>query len=204
MNTWMKISRQFGKPSGILGGVAGFIMSHRSSNIQRNKWGISLLNLRPNDNVLEIGFGPGIAIKMMSEKIDTGSIYGIDHSELMLRNATDRNIEAINSGKVKLFLGSVGELPKFDRPIDKILDINSFQFWQNLGEQLISLKNKMALNGTIALVHQPRKPGSTSEDSELSANNFADILKSAGFKNIRTEKLMLKPVPAICVLGYNC
>ena len=69
MNIWKKISRQFGKPSGFFGKLAGFIMSHRSSNIERIKWGISLLNIQPTDIILEIGFGPGLAINMMSKKL---------------------------------------------------------------------------------------------------------------------------------------
>ncbi len=35
---------QFGKPSGLLGKLAGFIMSHRQSNIERIEWAISLLD----------------------------------------------------------------------------------------------------------------------------------------------------------------
>jgi hypothetical protein len=41
-------------------------MAHRPSNAQRNRWVVSLLDVQPTDRVLEIGFGPGIAIQELS------------------------------------------------------------------------------------------------------------------------------------------
>ncbi len=41
MGLWGKIVGQFGKPSGFLGSIVGFIMAKRSSNIERNEWGIT-------------------------------------------------------------------------------------------------------------------------------------------------------------------
>jgi hypothetical protein len=52
---------QFGRPRGILGRVAGYVMANRPSNIERNDWVLSLLDIRASDRILEIGFGPGIA-----------------------------------------------------------------------------------------------------------------------------------------------
>ena len=67
MKIWKFVVSQFGKPEGLFGKLAGFIMSTRPSNIERSDWGISLLDIQSTDNVLEIGFGPGIAIQKMSE-----------------------------------------------------------------------------------------------------------------------------------------
>ena len=75
MSLWEKIAEQFGKPSGFLGSIAGFIMAKRSSNIERNEWGISLLNIQPSDHVLEIGFGSGVGIQKMSDLITDGIIH---------------------------------------------------------------------------------------------------------------------------------
>jgi len=54
-----KVVAQFARPTGFWGNIAGFIMGHRPSNLERNAWAISLLNLQPSHRVLEIGFGPG-------------------------------------------------------------------------------------------------------------------------------------------------
>ncbi len=56
------IVRQFGKPSGALGVVAGLVMRLRASNRLRNARTVDLLEIRPEDRVLEVGFGPGLAV----------------------------------------------------------------------------------------------------------------------------------------------
>ncbi len=203
MSLWEKITEQFGKPSGILGSFAGYIMATRSSNIERNEWGISLLNIQPSDHILEIGFGPGVAIQKMCNSVTDGIIYGIDHSELMVKKASDRNRNAISSGKVKLILASVSELPPFDHPIDKVIDINTFQFWNDPVNSLQKIKRMMKPHGIIAIVHQPRKPGATDQDSIDAGDQFSENLEKAQFKNIRIEKKLMKPVSTVCVLGTN-
>jgi len=203
MSLWEKIAEQFGQPSGFLGSIAGLIMAKRASNIARNEWGISLLHIHPSDHVLEIGFGPGVAIQKMSELITDGRIYGIDHSALMVKKASERNKHAIGSGKVTLMLASVAELPSFDHPIDKVIDTNSFQFWNDPVHALQDIKRRMAHHGIIAIVHQPRKPGATDQDATEAGEQFSTYLEKAHFQNIRIEKKMMKPVSTVCVLGTN-
>ena len=43
-------------PRGAAGSVTGWVFAHRPSNRQRNRWVVSLLDVQPADQVLEIGF----------------------------------------------------------------------------------------------------------------------------------------------------
>jgi protein-L-isoaspartate O-methyltransferase len=69
--------------------------------------------------------------------------------------------------------------------------------------ELKEIKNNMKHNGIIAIVHQPRKPGATEQDSTEAGDQFSKYLEKAQFKNIRIEKKMMKPVSTLCVLGAN-
>ena len=51
-----KVVAQFAHPAGIWGNIAGFIMANRRSNLERNAWAISLLQLQPSDRVMESTF----------------------------------------------------------------------------------------------------------------------------------------------------
>jgi hypothetical protein len=102
---------------------------------------------------------------------------------------------------MKLFLGSISNLPKFTKKIDKVLDVNSFQFWSDPLNSLIDVRKCMNKGGTIAVVHQPRKPGSTALDAMEAGNKISSLLKEAGFKNIVIHKKNMKPVATICVMG---
>ena len=48
---------------GLLGQLAGQVMANRSSNIERNRWMLELMRLKPRDRILEIGYGPGLALE---------------------------------------------------------------------------------------------------------------------------------------------
>lgn len=196
-----KVVAQFARPTGFWGNITGFIMAHRPSNLERNEWAISLLNLQPSDRILEIGFGPGVAIKKMSEIVTDGLIWGIDHSDVMFRQAWNRNRRAISAGRVRLSLTSVSQLPSFDGPFDKILDVNGFQFWNNKIDVLKRLGEQLRPGGIIALVHQPRNVGATEDDATEAGERFMRYLDAAEFKDIKVERKMMKPVSTVCVLG---
>ena len=198
-----KVVAQFARPTGFLGNIAGFIMAHRPSNLERNEWAISLLNLQPSDRVLEIGFGPGVTIQKMSEIVLDGVIWGIDHSEVMFRQASKRNQRALEAGRVRLVLTSVSQLPSNDCPFDKILAVNNFQFWENKTDVLGRLREQLHTGGIIALVHQPRIPGATDLDVTKAGERFAHYLETAGFKDIKVERKMMKPVSTVYVQGRN-
>jgi precorrin-6B methylase 2 len=90
--------------------VTGWVFAHRPSNRQRNRWAVSLLGVRPADQVLEIGFGPGLAVAELA-RAGAGHVYGIDHSDVMLRQASKRNAAAVRTGRVTLVNASADLLP---------------------------------------------------------------------------------------------
>lgn len=203
MTVWGKVSAQFGRPTGIQGAFAGLIMANRGSNRERMQWSLSILNLRPADRVLEIGFGPGVAIREMARIVTEGIIIGIDHSDVMVRQASRRNREPLNEGRVRLHRCAVSDMPQFELPIDKVLDINSFQFWPSPAEDLRTLRSIMAPGGRIVLVHQPRKPGSTDRETDRAGERVADYLTKTGFSEISVQRKEMKPVSCVCVTGRN-
>jgi SAM-dependent methyltransferase len=198
------IVAQFGRPRGVAGGIAGWVMAHRPSNRQRNSWVVSLLDVQPTDRVLEVGFGPGLAIAQLSRRVgDSGHVYGIDRSEVMLRQATRRNAAAIRAGRVTLTRASVDQLPPaLGDPFDAILAVNSLGFWPVPTERLQELRRRLTPGGRIAVASQPRCPGATTSTSLNAAREIEDLLRGAGFTQTRTETLDLDP-PVVCVLAVN-
>jgi ubiquinone/menaquinone biosynthesis C-methylase UbiE len=198
-----RLMLQFGMPEGILGRIAGFIMAHRSSNIERIKWAIAELDARAADCVLEIGFGPGIGIRLLSDRIIEGKVYGIDHSPLMARKAKSRNKIAVDSGRVELIVTSSSQLPSFDRRIDKALDINTFQFWDEPMRALRQLRAALKPGGIIAIVHEPRERGATDRDTIEAGRRISETLEASGFEEVRQKLRRMKPVSTVCVIGKN-
>ncbi len=176
------IAAQFRKPSGLLGRVGGFIMRVRPSNRERNMRTVDLLCIRPEDRVLEVGFGPGLAVRRAAELATRGKIVGIDHSPLMLRQALRRNAGAVHAGRVELVLGSAERLPSFPFHFSKVFAVNVFAFWRDPAAVLQGFRGVMEPGGTIALTFQPRRRGATAEDTRRGAERMAAsvwVLRSA-------------------------
>jgi ubiquinone/menaquinone biosynthesis C-methylase UbiE len=195
------IVQQFGKPSGPLGVLVGLVMRVRPSNRLRNSRTVDLLDIQPRERILEVGFGPGLAVARAAELATAGKVVGIDHSELMLRQARRRNAKAISAGRVELLLGSANALPPFDGRFDKVMAVNVYMFWEDPVSVLSALRQVMNPGGVIALTLQPRRRGATADDTRAAAERMSASLQAAGFGEVRAEILEMEPVAAACVLG---
>jgi SAM-dependent methyltransferase len=189
-------------PRGAAGRVTAWEMAHRPSNRQRSGWVVSLLGVQPADQVLEIGFGPGLAVAELV-RAGAGHVYGIDHSGVMLRQASRRNAAAIRAGRVTLITASVDQLPAaLDGPFDAILAVNSLGFWPAPAGRLAELRRRLVPGGRIAIASQPRCPGATADTSRDAAREIEGLLAEAGFTHLSTQALPLSP-PVACVLAAS-
>ncbi|HEY4857560.1 MAG TPA: class I SAM-dependent methyltransferase, partial [Xanthobacteraceae bacterium] len=68
------LMRAFGRPQGLLGRLGGFIMAW--TNVDAGEWACDLLEVRPTDSVLEVGFGPGVIIQHLSNLATAGHVTG--------------------------------------------------------------------------------------------------------------------------------
>jgi ubiquinone/menaquinone biosynthesis C-methylase UbiE len=194
---------QFGRPTGLLGGLVGRIMVRTASNRERIEWTISLLDVKPTDRILEIGFGPGVSIEMLSEVASRGLVVGVDHSDVMVRQAGVRNAAAVREGRVEFHVGSVPHLPKLAGSFDKILTINSIHFWNDPVACLAELRRLLKPGGVIAVTLQPRSRGATEADARQNGEEVARYLERAGFSQVRLEIRQMSPVAAACALAIN-
>jgi SAM-dependent methyltransferase len=193
---------QFGQPTGFAGRIAGWVMAYRFSNRRRNVWTVSLLYVQRDDRVLEIGFGPGIAICELARLAPDGYVCGLDHSKVMWRQAARRNADGIRRGRVELMLGDVARVPAFAPPFDKILAVNAVQFWEEPVEPLGELRRVLRSGGRLAIAFQPRGPGTSDQAARTRGQKIATALRDAGFSQVRVETLKLKPA-VVCALGVN-
>lgn len=195
--------KQFGRPTGVLGHLAGLVMTVRSSNRERNRWTVDQLDIQPTDHVLEIGFGPGLAIGHAARRATGGSVVGIEHSEVMLRQATWRHRKAVADGRIALQLGDV-DSPALDHLVfTKVMAVNVFMFWPDPVEVLNRLARRLAPGATVALTVQPRGAEASGADTAAAGKRMTEAFHTAGYVNVESRSLSLRPVDAVCVLGHR-
>lgn len=195
------IASQFERPRGLLGQMTGWIMVHRRSNRDRNRWTVDLLDIQPNDHVLELGCGPGLALEGCLARTTGGLVIGLDHSETMLQQAAARNRAALLVGRLQLRQGSAETLVRSSERFDKIFSVNVVQFLDDRPSLFAALYNHLRPNGLVATTYMPRGENPSRAKAWQLAENVRQNMETAGFIRIRVEELPLQPVPALCVIG---
>ena len=183
------LMQMFGRPKGILGRLGGIILARTKRDF--TQWVIPLLEVQPDSKVLEVGFGPGVAIQILAAIASTGSVAGVDYSQEMVEQATTRNAKAIAAGIVQLHYGSVEKLPFADDTFDKALAINSMQVWSDAIVGLREIRRVMAGGGKIAL-------GFTSAAGQSSIG-VTELLTAAGF----IDAHLVETEQGFCVLAIK-
>ncbi|MGH1490950.1 MAG: class I SAM-dependent methyltransferase [Acidimicrobiales bacterium] len=194
------LTSQFARPRGPLGVMAGRIMSQRGSNVDRNFWMLDLLGFQPDDRVLEIGPGPGVALAAVAERVTLGELVAIDHSPIMLRQTAKRTAEAVAQGRVTLIEGDAGLLPANLGRFDRIYAMNVWQFWDDQEAVIDSLTQRLNVGGKLALGYQPRHRGATAADADAGRRCLVDQFAAGGLSDVADHMLDLEP-PVTCVIG---
>lgn len=141
---------------GPVGTLAARIMAraNRAAEVEA----IARLAPSPADTVLVIGFGPGVGVALLAERLESGKVTGVDPSAAMVRAATRANRAAVASGKVTLHPARADAVPAADGAFDGAVAVNSLQLCEPLaatgrelarvlkpGARLVSLTHDWAL-----------------------------------------------------------
>lgn len=187
---------QPGLPRGFVGHMVGWIMAWH--NRLDNVWTINLLEVDNNESVLEVGFGPGRAIKLLSDANSSTCIAGIDHSETMLKSAKRLNEKAIVADRVRLQLGSAEHLPFADCTFDKAFSVNGIYFWKEPLQGLRELHRTLKPTGRAAITVRDKEQGVY---QAFRPDKLKELFTAAGFSSVWVRRNDASSHPLICVLG---
>ena len=84
---------------------------------------VEKLNIRPNERVLEIGCGHGVAATLVCERLEEGHLTAVDRSAKMIQAATRRNAAYVEAGRAEFLVASLEDLDLGDRRFDKIFAV---------------------------------------------------------------------------------
>jgi ubiquinone/menaquinone biosynthesis C-methylase UbiE len=148
-NFWSGMGHQLRSPSGRAGWLTGQVMT--MVNRQPNRLAVEALRIGPEDTVLELGFGPGSAIKAVAEAASRGLVLGIDSSPEMIAQATRRNRRAIEERRVQLRLGRFDALPWLAGSIDRVLAVNVVYFFSRNADEVREARRVLKPGGLLAI-----------------------------------------------------
>lgn len=191
---------QFGCPLGPVGYLVAGIMA--LENRRRLAWVVEQLKLGSTDRLLEVGCGPGVALRYAARRIPGGHLIGVDLSEPALRMAHWLNLDAIAQGKIELRRGDAAALPLPDQSVDQAYGVNTMHHWPNATAGLKELWRVLRAGGQLTIAEQPRHAVSAAEEEQLSEGIQAK-LADAGFTQLRVSRGAMRPAPTLCVQGIK-
>jgi len=142
------------------------IMARVNSDTEREA--VAHLAPAPNEDVLVIGFGPGIGLRVLAGVITTGHIAGIDPSQVMHESARRRNRAACERGLIELRHGRADALPWPDRSFDSVIANNNIQMWEPFKVSVAEVARVLRPGGRfVSFTHEwaiHRSTGMTTDD----------------------------------------
>lgn len=122
---------------------------------QRLSWAVKTLAVQPDDRILEIGCGRGVAVSLICEKLNGGQIAAIDRSAKMIEIARSRNQRCVASGKVIFQIAALHQTDFAGERFNKIFAVNVNVFWLNPVQELHAIRKLLTPEGALYLFYEP-------------------------------------------------
>lgn len=148
----------------------------------RIAWAVDLLDVQPDDRILEVGCGTGAAVSLIAPRLTRGHITAIDRSEKAVARAGTVNAEHISCGGVRILRATLLDLPSEGEGYDKVFAVNVNAFWLHPERELPAARRRLVPGGTLLLVLESPSAGRAREFIETMPGN----LEYYGFGTVAT------------------
>ncbi len=189
------VARLGRRPEGWLGRMLARLMARETRT--ENEAALDLLEIRPGDRVLEIGFGHGRSIASAARRAQGGLVAGVDFSPDMVAMAQRRNQSLIDRGLVDLRHADSGRLPFQNGMFDRAFSVHTVYFWTDPGAHHQEIRRVLKDGGRFILGFRPPDPAvlrafPASVYTFRSGDEIRRLLLSAGFADVSA----VEPGPA--------
>ncbi len=144
----------------------------------RHLWAAELVAPHPNETILEIGCGHGIASGLVASRLKTGRLVALDRSEKMIAATIRRNRPLVEAGRLEAVAGAfeAEDFPPahFDTVFAVNVDVTARggETWPG------RIAHILRKGGKLLLVMEP-PPGSSAEPF---ARSTSELLGRHGFR----------------------
>jgi cyclopropane fatty-acyl-phospholipid synthase-like methyltransferase len=121
----------------------------------RQAWAVEQLDVQPQDRVLELGCGHGVAVTLICERLRGGTVVALDRSPKMTAPATRRNAGYVERGRATILTTSLQDADLGNAPFDKVLAAHFPPLRDEPARELAKVRDHLARDGALSVVAQP-------------------------------------------------
>ena len=205
MNILKAIGKQMRYPKGLFGKILFAWMTPKT--IAHARWTADLLDIQAKDHIIEIGFGNGANIDLLTERAPKGIVSGAEISRTAIEMASKKNAKAISEGQVKLYMVNGTALPFENNEFDKACSVATAYVIEDPGEVFNEIFRVLKPKGLAAITFPVRenfmrfKPVATGGFYLHELADLEKAFRNAGFANCRTLLNNRVKFGAHCLLG---
>ena len=159
-----------------------------------------LCEVGPIDVVLDVGCGPGVAVRHAAGLGAT--VTGVDPAAVMLRMA---RLLSRRSSRVRYVSGVAEALPVDDASVTVLWSLATVHHWHDVEAGLREARRVLVPGGRLLAVEKRRQPGARGLAShgwtEAQADAFAERCAAHGFESVRVHSHPGGRRPALSVLA---
>jgi ubiquinone/menaquinone biosynthesis C-methylase UbiE len=153
---------------------------------------IQLTGLGPDDALVDIGCGPGVAVRRAAAR-GASSVVGIDPAAVMLRvgRAVGR-VSRRRQPAVRYLEGTAEAMPLVDGSATVAWSLATVHHWRDIDAGLAEVRRVLRPAGRFLAIERHTAPGATGLAShgwtEEQAHEFARRCRTAGFVEISVDR----------------
>jgi SAM-dependent methyltransferase len=175
-------------PRGFVGRIVGWLMPLGHKPIYENV--SKVLDLQPEDDVLEVACGPGHFLKNYASHVH--SVAGLDLSEVMVRMATKKNKDRVAAGTAEFVHGEASQLPWEDSRFSVAITMGSIIVFPKPLEALKEMYRVMRPGGRAVVSIEQNAEDKLDHTKEVqqwgmwlwTEDEIRAMMKEAGFSEI--------------------
>lgn len=156
---------------------------------------LALMDIRPQDRILDLGCGTGWATRRMARIAVHGEVVGLDVADEMLRRA---ELASSAFKNVRYVWGSAESIAEADNAFSKVLSVESFYYYADQGKALDELRRVMASGAKLFILINLYKDNHYSlrwvaelkvPVQALSEAEYKTLLGKHGFINVEARRI---------------
>lgn len=161
----------------------------------RLRWAVEYMDIQPNDQVLEIGCGPGIGAELICQKLETGKLFAIDRSESGVDRTKRRNAQYVDAGRLTVRQIDLATLRVPVKRLTKVFAFNVNLFWaRECADEVALLHERVVPGGAVFLFFEATRP-------DLVPNMLRKASSALAEGGFRVSIIEQKNPPVVGIIG---